>query len=237
MNRIDKIQIGVLCLVVLAAGAAHAEDEERRIVKKVRIHCEAGDCEGHGGGGRTFSWFSSDGPAHFGFAGHLGGGFLGVTLTDLTPELRAHFGVGEDEGVMISRVLDDSAAMRAGLEVGDIVTAVDGERIGSGSALARAIRRKEEGDTALLEVWRDGSVQNISASVEEREGLGHAMEHAFALDCEGEDCDPHLLMGHGLELECDEGPCRIEVECDGDGSCVCTVDGAETECGRLHEKR
>lgn len=241
MKTNRKLQAGALCLAAIAlfltTGAAQAQDEEKRIVKKIRIHCEDGDCDrhgGHDGDGHAFSWFSGDGPARFAFAGPMGGGFLGVTLTELTPELRTHFGVDENEGVMISKILDDSPAMRAGLEVGDIITAVDSERVGSGHALARTIRHKEEGETALLEVWRDGSVQNISASIEEHEGMEQAMHHAFVLDCEGEECGPHTLMGHGLDIECDEGPCQVQVECDDDGSCVCTVDGEETDCGQLH---
>ena len=49
------------------------------------------------------------------------GKVLGVGLTDLTPELREHFGVGGDAGVMISRVVEDSPAAKAGLRVGDII--------------------------------------------------------------------------------------------------------------------
>lgn len=246
MRRTHQLLTGALCLVAIAlllsAGAARALDEERRIVKKVQIVCEDGDCEQHAGhegdGHHSVSWFSGDGPGRFTFGQLMGGGFLGVALTELTPELRAHFGVGEDEGVMVSKVLDDSPAQKAGLEVGDIVTAVDSKRIGSGHSLSRIIRGKEAGESVLLEVWRDGSMQNISAAVEEREDSRHTLHHAFMLDCEGDDCGPHeMMMGHGLDIDCEDGPCQIKVQCDDDGACVCTVDGEETDCGELHGDR
>ena len=51
-------------------------------------------------------------------APRLSGGYLGVELVDLTPELREHFGAPRDVGVMVGRVEPGSPAARAGLEVG-----------------------------------------------------------------------------------------------------------------------
>ncbi len=96
-------------------------------------------------------------------------GFLGVETSNLTPELRQHFGVEGDAGLMISRVLEDSAAAEAGLEVGDIVTQVDGEKITSTSRLGSVIRRSEGGDVVDIEFWRDGNREMTQATLEERE--------------------------------------------------------------------
>lgn len=96
-------------------------------------------------------------------------GFLGVEASNLTPELRRHFGVDEDRGVLVSRVVEDSAASAAGLRVGDVVTVVGGEVIGSSSHLGRAIRRLEGGATVDVEYWRDGSPSTVTATIEERE--------------------------------------------------------------------
>ena len=64
--------------------------------------------------------------------------FLGVEASEMTPELRAHFGAPEDAGVMLSKIVDDSAAQVAGLAVGDIVTRVDADEIASVGGLGRA---------------------------------------------------------------------------------------------------
>lgn len=99
----------------------------------------------------------------------LGGGYLGVELVDLTPELRAHFGVPADRGVMIARIREDSPASRAGLQVGDVVTAVDGEAVASPWDLSAAIRGREAGETADLEVWRDRRALDFAVTVDERQ--------------------------------------------------------------------
>ncbi len=96
-------------------------------------------------------------------------GYLGVGLTDLTPELRVHLGVDGDYGVLVNRVEEDSPAAEAGLQVGDIITLVDGEEISGSNELALAVRRKEEGDPIDLEVWRDGRPTTLTATAAQRQ--------------------------------------------------------------------
>ena len=96
-------------------------------------------------------------------------GFLGVETSNLTPELRQHFGVADDAGVMISRVIDESAASAAGLLVGDIVTHIAGEEVSSGSQLGRAVRGLEGGVAVDIDYWRDGARFQTTATIEERE--------------------------------------------------------------------
>ncbi len=179
---------------------------------------------------------------------HGGGAFLGVQLSDLTPELRTHFGVPEDAGVMVGKLVDGSPAFRAGLEVGDIVTAVDGEPVASASSLARAVRGREDGDTVVLEVWRDGRVQKISATLEERErernrrvemSRAEAGEHEarvleVKVSCEdGEDCTVNVDNATSFEFGAaacgDSDECEVHVECT-DGDCACTVNGEAVDC-------
>jgi hypothetical protein len=105
---------------------------------------------------------------HF-FDGMRGRGFLGVQLMGLTPELRIHFGVSDDVGVMIAKVEVNSPAEQAGVQVGDILTEVDGDRIDSPRKLARYIRSKEEGDNVSLGLWRDGGARTVFVTIAERE--------------------------------------------------------------------
>ncbi len=123
--------------------------------------------------------------------------FLGVEASNLTPELRVHFGVSEDAGVMISKIVDDSAAAAAGLAVGDIVTRVDGDEIGSAGELGRAIRGQEGGAAVAIEYWRDGQVEQATATLKERErcsfDIGDSLR-AIELKEFGE------LGKHGIEI-------------------------------------
>lgn len=101
------------------------------------------------------------------WVGHSGA-YLGVHLVELTPELRQHFGVPADAGVLIGKVTDESPALAAGLKVGDIVTAVDGEPVEGTWDMQRAIVEHESGTVVQLEVWRDGKVRTLEATLAER---------------------------------------------------------------------
>lgn len=100
---------------------------------------------------------------------HLSGAYLGVELTQLTPELRTHFGVPDDRGVMVARVEKDSPAAKAGLAVGDIITAIDGEAVDSTWNLSLAIRRHDAEDSVDLAVRRDGRSLDVNATLGQRE--------------------------------------------------------------------
>ena len=97
-----------------------------------------------------------------------GGGFLGVSLLGITPELRAHYGAPKDSGVLVARVEKDSAAAKAGLEVGDILTSVAGEHVDSPGEVTRALRGHRKGDTVKLEVTRNRAAKTLTATLEER---------------------------------------------------------------------
>jgi hypothetical protein len=96
-------------------------------------------------------------------------GFLGVGLTELTPELRAHFGAPEDAGVMVSSVEDGSPAAKAGVKVGDIIAAIDGKDVKSSWDIRAQIRELKEGEQVPFTVYRDGKAQNLSAAIAMRE--------------------------------------------------------------------
>ncbi|HEX2061001.1 MAG TPA: PDZ domain-containing protein [Thermoanaerobaculia bacterium] len=102
----------------------------------------------------------------------LGGkrAYLGVTLVDLTSDLREHYGAPKSSGVLVGSVEDGSPADKAGVRVGDMILTVDGEEIDSSIDLRRALREKKDGDSVRLEVMRGKSRQTLVASVVEKEG-------------------------------------------------------------------
>ena len=99
---------------------------------------------------------------------HWGGAYLGVELVNLNEPLRAHFGVPEGSGVLVSNVVDDSPAARAGVQVGDIITRFDGDDVTSSRKLTTMVRKAEAGHPADLEIWRDGKVETVSTILDER---------------------------------------------------------------------
>ncbi|HEX2165274.1 MAG TPA: PDZ domain-containing protein [Thermoanaerobaculia bacterium] len=98
-----------------------------------------------------------------------GKGFLGVHLVELTPELRAHFGAGEEVGLLVGRVDPGSPAEQAGLRVGDVLTRVGGEEVSGHWDVIEKVRPLSAGQGVALEVVRDGRVEALSATVVERE--------------------------------------------------------------------
>ena len=170
------------------------------------------------------------------------GGFLGVQLTELTAELREHFGVPSDAGVMVSKVLDDTPAAKAGIQVGDIVSGVDGETVSSAGELAHRIRGFEDGATAVLEVWRAGKVETMSAAIEVREapqmmaGMpGTHKIHRIKVMCDdGEDCDVDIDQGFDIgDFDCGgASECKVQVKCE-DSGCECTVNGEASDCQEI----
>ena len=139
------------------AGAAHAEgdgDEPGKKVVKKRVVMIDKD-------GKQKVW-EGDGPM-------MRRGFLGVALTDLTPELRTHFGVPDDSGVMVAKVEPGSPAEKAGIKVGDILTRVDGGAIKSSWDATGKIRKLDDGQQVPIEIWRNGKAQNVTATIVEKE--------------------------------------------------------------------
>jgi predicted metalloprotease with PDZ domain len=97
--------------------------------------------------------------------------YLGVSLVDLTDELREHLGAPKDTGILVSSVEDASPAGKAGIRVGDIIVSVDGKDVESSGDLRRGLREKKEGDTVRVEVMRGRARQTFVTTVAEREGL------------------------------------------------------------------
>ena len=83
-------------------------------------------------------------------------GWLGVSLQPVDRELAAALGTGEARGALIAGVEPNSPAARGGLQVGDVVTEVEGRPIRGPRDLASAIGDTKPGATVAVTVSRDG---------------------------------------------------------------------------------
>jgi hypothetical protein len=99
-----------------------------------------------------------------------GGGYLGISPVGLTDDLRAHFGVPQDAGVMVGKVFDDTPASKAGLRVGDIVTQVDGKKVESTFDITSALRGKKKGEQVRVDYMRDRTASHALVTLDERRG-------------------------------------------------------------------
>jgi serine protease Do len=91
------------------------------------------------------------------------GGRLGVSVTELTRQLGDYFGARE--GVLVTGVTDGSAAARAGIKAGDVITSINGTRVNSREDLQRALRDVEN-EEVTVGVVRDKKDTTIKAKIE-----------------------------------------------------------------------
>ena len=100
-------------------------------------------------GAQVWRW-EGEGPEKDGMFYAFGGGRrIGVSTTQLTKQLADYFGVADGKGVLITSVGDDSPAAKAGLRAGDVITAIDGEKVEGAGDVSRAINKKKDGDVSL----------------------------------------------------------------------------------------
>src|ERR1700728_2479382 len=94
-------------------------------------------------------------------------GYLGVGLNDVTPENAKFFNATGNTGALIASVTAISPASRAGLKEGDVVTAVNGQTVETGSDLQVAVSEVAPGTRIQLEVERNGQPQKMELTVGE----------------------------------------------------------------------
>jgi Do/DeqQ family serine protease len=100
--------------------------------------------------------------------GEVKRGQLGVTIVTLTPKDRASFKLGDDvQGAMVSQVLQGSAADKAGIEAGDIITMVNGEAVRNAAELRNRIGLMRVGDNVDVTLLRDGKQKRVTATIRE----------------------------------------------------------------------
>jgi serine protease Do len=101
------------------------------------------------------AWFVGAGPR------------LGITGSDVTPQLAGYFGVEQGKGVLVQEVLAGSAAERAGLKAGDVVVGVDDKPVTSVRELRGALRRAGDDREVTLTIVRDRQVQTLNVTLDE----------------------------------------------------------------------
>ncbi|PZU23081.1 Do family serine endopeptidase [uncultured Stenotrophomonas sp.] len=95
-------------------------------------------------------------------------GTLGVETQNLTPQIAQGLGLEEARGALVTRVLAGSGAAAAGVKAGDVVTAINGQRVDSAQALHNFEGLSTVGRTVDLEVRRDGKPLQLKATLKEQ---------------------------------------------------------------------
>lgn len=156
--RIKRTMMSV-AVVALAFGS-WADDGEKVTEKKVIVIGDGAKWELKSDANVDVEGFKVDGVKR---------GFVGISMVGLTDDLRDYFGVADGVGVLVSEVVPDGPAAKAGLRAGDVVVAIDGEPVDGPNALGDYIRKKKGGDQVKIDVRRKGTSQQFFVTLDERE--------------------------------------------------------------------
>ena len=102
-------------------------------------------------------------PDFDGFTWRSGNG-LGITVGDLSQQLAEYFGT--KDGVLVTSVADNSAASKAGIKAGDVITSFNGSEVTSPSDLRRRIQQLQDGDEFSIGVIRDKRPMTLKGKAE-----------------------------------------------------------------------
>jgi Do/DeqQ family serine protease len=94
-------------------------------------------------------------------------GLLGVSIYSLTPDMAKSLNLSSTQGVLVSQVTEGSAADKAGIKPGDVITSINGQTIKSNSELRNTIGLSRVGDKLDVAIIRDRKPQHIIAVINE----------------------------------------------------------------------
>jgi len=116
-----------------------------------------------------------DDPNVFSFAGG-GKPRFGVGIQDIDGQLSEFFEVGEEEGVLVTEVYEDSPAEEAGVLAGDVIVEFDGHDISGADELITAVKSADADVAVDVELMRKGRAMNIEVVLPDTESRKKAAD-------------------------------------------------------------
>jgi serine protease Do len=98
--------------------------------------------------------------------GKVNHGYIGIGISDVTPEDAKFFKVNDASGAVVTQVEPNSPGAKAGLKVGDVIVELNGKAITDASALQVEVGEKQPGTTLHLKALRDGSAVDLPVTLE-----------------------------------------------------------------------
>jgi len=99
--------------------------------------------------------------------GQVTRGYLGVMVQDVTPALAQEFKLKENQGALVSEVVPDGPAAKAGLKEGDVILELNGKKVTDDRHLKLAVADMAPGTRVPLTIWREGSNKKIDLTVKQ----------------------------------------------------------------------
>ena len=94
-------------------------------------------------------------------------GWIGVQIQPITKDIADSLGLKSTDGALVAEPQADSPAVKAGIKAGDVITAVNGEKITNARELSRRIGTMSPGNTVKLTVLQGGSEKTVNVTLGE----------------------------------------------------------------------
>lgn len=98
-------------------------------------------------------------------SGHIQRGLLGVKIQRVTEEMADSVGLAKPHGALVTEVIKDGPAEKAGIKVGDIITSFDGKEVKEMRFLPRMVAETKIGKKAEVGFWRGGKAQTVLVDI------------------------------------------------------------------------
>ena len=102
-------------------------------------------------------------------SGEVTRGWLGVGIQDLNPELKKYYGIEDSGGVLVTQVFEGDPAEKGGIQVNDIIVAVDGQTVSSVRELSGIIANTRVGKRTAVTYLRDGKKKTVYVELAKRQ--------------------------------------------------------------------
>jgi serine protease Do len=119
--------------------------------------------------------------------GSVSRGWIGVQIQPVTQDIADSMGLKQAEGALVADPQKDGPAAKAGVEAGDVITAVNGQSVKSARELARVIGGIAPGSTAKLDVLHKGRSKVVSLTLGQ---LPSAQEAKADMEADGKGSTP-----------------------------------------------
>jgi Do/DeqQ family serine protease len=133
--------------------------------------------------------------------GEVKRGVLGVTILSLDSDYRKSLGLAEDvQGALVSQVMEGSAAEKAGIAAGDVITSVDGKPVKSAGELRNLIGMARVGDKVNLGILHEGKPRTVTAVIGKQTELAAEAGdlHPSLAGADFADAPPEEISGGGV---------------------------------------
>ncbi|OOF80569.1 DegQ family serine endoprotease [Rodentibacter caecimuris] len=133
--------------------------------------------------------------------GEVRRGLLGIKGGELNADLAKAFNVNAQQGAFVSEVLPNSAAEKAGIKAGDVITAMNGQKISSFAEMRAKIATSGAGKEIELTYLRDGKSQDVKVKLQADDGKGLSASNIELRALDGAELNNYNAKGiKGIEI-------------------------------------